>query len=104
MFWLSRLTHPLPFLALTVLLVTSVWKPLNGPQGVVMGVYVFYLLPYIGASYYERYAFPLLVAKVLLVIWAADRLLSFSWFPDKGKEEQAGRLRLRADHAEVRRL
>jgi hypothetical protein len=34
------------------------------------------LLPYIVASYYERYAVPLLTVKVLLVVWAVDRLLS----------------------------
>jgi hypothetical protein len=32
-------------------------------------------MPYIGVTYYERYAVPLLAVKVLLVIWAADRLL-----------------------------
>jgi hypothetical protein len=41
-----------------------------------MGIYVFYLLPYVGISYYDRYAMPLLGVKVLLVIWAAERLLS----------------------------
>jgi hypothetical protein len=39
----------------------------------VIGVYVLYLLPYIGVSYYERYAVPLLGVKVLLVVWGADR-------------------------------
>ena len=34
------------------------------------------LLPYIGTSYYDRYAAPLFGVKVLLVVWAADRLLS----------------------------
>jgi hypothetical protein len=46
-----------------------------------MGVYVLYLLPYIGVSYYARYAMPLLAVKVLLVIWATDRFLSFLLSP-----------------------
>jgi hypothetical protein len=75
-FWASRVTHPLPFVALLVLLGTAVWKPLHWTQGTVIGVYAFYLLPYIGISYYERYGMPLLGVKVLLVLWAAERLLS----------------------------
>jgi hypothetical protein len=73
----SRLTHPLPFLALLVLLGTSRRWPLVRAQWVVIGVYLVYLLPYITVSYYERYAVPLLAARVLLVVWAADRLLDF---------------------------
>ena len=46
-------------------------------QWTVIGVYFVYLVPYIGASYYERYGLPLLGVKVLLVIWATDRLLSW---------------------------
>jgi hypothetical protein len=80
-FWLSRLVHPLPFLALLVLLGSAVWKPLHGAQGMVIAVYLFYLLPYVGASYYERYGMPLLGIKVLLVIWAAERLLSLLLSP-----------------------
>jgi hypothetical protein len=72
---LYRLAHPLPFLALVVLLATALWKPLQWAQWVVLGVYVIYLLPYIGISYYDRYAAPLLAVKALMVIWAADSLL-----------------------------
>ena len=46
-----------------------------------MGAYALYLGPYIGVSYYERYAMPLLAVKCLLVIWAADRLLALVWPP-----------------------
>jgi hypothetical protein len=74
--WFSRLTHPLPFLGLLVLVGTSARRPLQRAQWVVIGVYLLYLLPYIGVSYYERYAVPLLGVKVLLVLWAADQLLS----------------------------
>jgi hypothetical protein len=72
-----RLTHPLPFLALVFLLAASFHEPLRWPQWVVIGVYIVCLLPYIAASYYERYAAPLVAVKVLLVVWAMDRLLSW---------------------------
>ncbi len=71
--WFSRLTHPLPFLGLLVLLIAGIWHPLHRWQWIIIGIYLFYLLPYAAISYYERYGLPLLGAKVLLVIWAADR-------------------------------
>src|SRR5262249_9511745 len=73
--WLSRLLFPLPFLALLLLFCAGFWERLSGVQWGVMGVYLLYLLPYIGVSYYDRYAVPLLGVKVLLVIWAIDRVL-----------------------------
>ncbi|HJT78978.1 MAG TPA: hypothetical protein VJ739_17410 [Gemmataceae bacterium] len=73
---LSRLTYPLPFLGLLLLLLGAAWRPLARAQWLAVGFYGLYLLPYIGASYYERYGMPLLGIKVLLVLWAADRLLS----------------------------
>jgi hypothetical protein len=74
--WLKRLTHPLPFLALLFLVFSGMRKPLHWPQWTVIGVYVLYLLPYMAASYYERYTVPLVAVKVLLVLYGADRLLS----------------------------
>jgi hypothetical protein len=75
---LRRLTHSLPFLALTFLLFTAGSIPLSREQWAVIGVYALYLLPYIVASYYERYTVPLVAVKVLLILWAADRLLVLS--------------------------
>jgi hypothetical protein len=75
-FWVSRLTHPLPFLALLFLAGSAVWLPLHRGQWVVMVAYVVYLGPYIVASYYERYGVPLLGVKVVLVAWAGIRLAS----------------------------
>jgi hypothetical protein len=72
-----ELVHPLPFLALAILLVSTLLEPLLRTQWVVMGIYILYLLPYIVVSYYDRYAVPLVGVKVLLVIWAAERMLSF---------------------------
>jgi hypothetical protein len=74
--WLNRLLYPLPFLAALVLLAASIWKRLPRAQWVVLAVCACYLLPYIWASYYERYGLPLLGLKVLLVLWAIDWLLS----------------------------
>jgi hypothetical protein len=85
--WLSRLTHPLPFVGLLVLLLTGIWRPLHRWQWIVIGVYLYYLLPYAAISYYDRYGLPLLGAKVLLVIWGADRLMSLSF----GTKRKSGR-------------
>ena len=74
--WVSRLTYPLPFLALLVLVFGGVRERLHGAQWAVIAVYVLYLLPYVGISYYERYALPLLGVKVLLVLWAVERVLA----------------------------
>ena len=71
---ISRAVHPLAFVALVILVTSSVHRPLDAAQWSVIGVYVFFLLPYIGASYMERYAVPLVGVKVLLVIWAIARL------------------------------
>ncbi len=71
---LVRLLHPLPFLALVSILITRRWRPLASAESMVILLYLFYLLPYIVVSYWERYAAPLLGLKVVLVIWAADRL------------------------------
>jgi hypothetical protein len=75
--WFSRLTHPLPFLGLLVLVGTSFRRPLPEAQRVVIGVYLLYLLPFVGASYFERYSMPLVGVKVLLVLWGVDRLLQW---------------------------
>jgi hypothetical protein len=72
-----RLIHPLPMLAMLFLVVSSYWRSLHPAQWMVIGVYVIYLLPFIAITYYDRYAAPLLAAKVLLVIWAADRILAW---------------------------
>ena len=75
-FWWARLTHLLPFLSLLLLVFIGIKDGLVPIQWAVMGIYVFYLLPYIAVSYYDRYGAPLVGVKALLVIWAADRLLS----------------------------
>jgi hypothetical protein len=74
--WFCRLTHPLPFLALLFLIFSAFWEPLRPAQGFVIAVYLCYFLPYIGVSFYERYAVPMIGVKVLLVVWGADRLLA----------------------------
>jgi hypothetical protein len=83
-YWISRVIFPLPCLAILFLVFSSTWKPLSGGQWAVIGSYWLYLLPYIAVSYYERYGMPLLGVKVLVVLWAADRLLA-SLLPGQGK-------------------
>jgi hypothetical protein len=90
--WWGRLTHPLPFLSLVVLAFTAIRERLHWFQWLVMGVYVLYLLPYIVVSYYDRYTLPLLGVKALLVIWAADRLLSLFHTKKREKEEREAEL------------
>ena len=89
--WVRRVTYPLPFLALVFLLWSSIREPLGWPEWTVVGVYLLYLLPYVVVSFYERYAIPLAAVKVLLVIWAVDRLLS-SWPRTSAEREGAARL------------
>lgn len=72
--WVRRVAHPLPFLALLVLFFTGIWMPLSWPQWAAIAIYGLYLLPYVVASYYERYAVPLDAVKALLILWATDRL------------------------------
>ncbi|MBO0697811.1 MAG: DUF2029 domain-containing protein, partial [Zavarzinella sp.] len=73
--WVGRATHALPFLSAIFLVVSAPWSGLRREQKVVLLAYAAYLVPYVLVSYYERYAFPLLPLKVLLIVWAADRIL-----------------------------
>src|SRR5262249_19396800 len=88
----------LPFLGVLVLIFTGIWRPLRWEQWAVMGVYLLYLLPYIAISYYDRYSMPLLGAKVLLVVWAGDRLLSL--LLERRRESAEPILVLESDPAE----
>jgi hypothetical protein len=90
-FFMSRLTHPLPFLSLLLLAFSAAWMPLRPVQWAVGGVYLFYLFPYIGVSYYDRYAIPLLGVKILLVLWAVDRVLTWVPWPRKTTPKQQAR-------------
>jgi hypothetical protein len=71
---LNRLIYPLPFLCLLLVLATTPWRPLAPAHGIVMGVYLGYLLPYVVVSYYERYKFPLIGTEAALVVWGIDRV------------------------------
>lgn len=75
--WMCRLAYPLPFLGMLLLIFTGISDRLHWAQLAVIAVYLLYLMPYAVVSYYDRYAFPLIGAKVLLVVWAFDRLLGF---------------------------
>jgi hypothetical protein len=75
-FRMCQLAYPLPFLGLLVLLFPAGRSRLDPAQWIVMGTYVLYLLPYAAVSYYDRYAFPLLGVKTLLVVWGVGRLLA----------------------------
>jgi hypothetical protein len=74
--WLSRLSHPLPFLAVLGLIGMAFVKQLHWAQWAAIGIYLVYLSPYVAVSYYDRYAAPLLAVKVLLVLWVIDHVLA----------------------------
>jgi hypothetical protein len=70
------MVYALPFLSVLLLLGLSVKSPLSLAEGTTVGVYLVYLLPYVVISYYEAYGYLLFSVKVLLVLWATDRLLA----------------------------
>lgn len=65
---LLKLIHPLPFLAFVYLALTRQYH--DRRIAMIMGLYALYLTPYFFIAYYERYAYPLLGLKVLLVLLA----------------------------------
>jgi hypothetical protein len=75
--WLNRCTHPLPFVALVVLLVVGIQGGMKALDWFVISIYVAYLSPYIVASYYDRYGLPLIGVKVLLLVCAMERLAAY---------------------------
>jgi len=91
--WSMRVLHPLPFLAAVALLFSAFLRPLSWIQVMVIAVYFLYLMPYVGVSYYERYAIPLLGVKVILVIWVGDRLLQLL-FRDRSQPTASTRVAL----------
>jgi hypothetical protein len=81
---LQRVLHPLPFLALFLLVLVGLLDRLPSALWLAIALYGLYLAPYICTSYYERYAFPLLSAKVLFLVWVLDWLSArfFTSCPD----------------------
>jgi len=91
--WCSRVTHPLPFVALGILILVGISDRLNRTEWISIGVYLLYLMPYVLISYYERYGFPLIGVKVLLVMFAADRfylMLFHRAAPPRGLAKEEG--------------
>ena len=64
--------HPLPFLALVVMMLTP--RPLHRYELAAATVYVGWLVPYVVVSYYNRYGFPLIAVKIFLCVAGFDRL------------------------------
>lgn len=78
---IRRVVHLLPLLSLLLLFATSWRRPLHAVHWLVITLYAVYLAPFVAVSYYDRYALPLLAAKVLLIIWGTDRGLC--WLSEK---------------------
>ena len=76
--WSNRLTHPLAFLAILVLASSALVRPLPAVLWIAIGVDLLYMMPYVGISYYERYALPLLGVRALLIVGLFDRLPGFA--------------------------
>lgn len=72
--WLARVLHPLPWVAVVVIALSIGRRSTHGERIVALAA-VLYILPYILASYLERYAFPLLGLRVLLISFLVYRLL-----------------------------
>ena len=77
-FWSNRLTHPLALLAILVLASSALVRPLPAALWIAIGVELLYMMPYVGISYYERYALPMLGVRAILIVGMVDRLLSFA--------------------------
>src|SRR5262249_3679063 len=89
--WACRLTHPLPILSLVVLLVGARRRPLAAATWLVLAACLVYLAPYVAVGYYDRYGFPLVGLKALLIVWAGAavvRLVGKAAAGDKGRRAE----------------
>ncbi len=87
--WTTRLIHVFPFLAALFLLADR--KRLDYPTLCLLLIYIIGLAPYIVISYTERYATPIWSVKALLVLSAADRVLSRRRKDEASKSITVGR-------------
>src|SRR5262249_37180983 len=72
---LARVLHPLPWVAVLVILLSAGRRaPSRGEWAVVVSA-VLYILPYIIVSYTERYHFPMLGLRTLLIAYGIDRVV-----------------------------
>jgi hypothetical protein len=70
-----RLAHALPGIACLILIAASTWRRLDRFQTTAVAAYLLCLAPYVLISYCERYAYPLLGLKTLIVFWCLERFL-----------------------------
>lgn len=84
---LLRLYFPIPFLSLLCLVCfrRGRW---DSELRAAIAIYVLYLMPYIAISYYDRYAAPAFVFKLLIVLYAIDTLLRFARERFAGESQQ----------------
>ncbi len=72
------LIYPLPFLGLMALVMTR-RRALDPLMLIALAMYVSYLIPYLLAAYYRRYAMPLLGLQVMFEIWGLDAIRGHLW-------------------------
>ncbi len=66
----KRCVFPLPFVAVFCIL-SFARRPIDRPIAMALGIYFFYLAPYFAISYYDRYAAPLFLIKLLLMLYGS---------------------------------
>lgn len=73
----KRLIFPIPLLS--ILVVVCFRSRFEPALTAAVCIYIFGLLPYTVISYYERYAAPLVLAKMIVVLYGADTLAAMRW-------------------------
>ena len=76
--WLARLLYPLPWVAVAAIALSIGRRPTPGERAVAVAA-VLYILPYILVGHVERYYFPLLGLRVLLISFLVSRLIGGLW-------------------------
>ncbi|HEY1189105.1 MAG TPA: hypothetical protein VGE74_15735, partial [Gemmata sp.] len=88
--WLARALHPLPWVALIVIVMTARWRPPSSGELATALAIVAYITPYIIISYNERYEYPLMGLKSLLILYGFDRAVGYlSGAPSPGSTGRA---------------
>jgi hypothetical protein len=91
--WLARALYPLPWAAVLAIALSIGRRPTPGERAVALAA-VLYVLPYILIGHVERYSFPLLGLRVLLISFLVNRLVNGLRFrkavPDIARQGELG--------------
>jgi hypothetical protein len=84
--WATYLTYPLPFIGWICMFAIYLRYGLTRVEKVIFWLYPIYLMPYVLVSYYNRYEFPILMVKWVLIIWLGDRIMREVKYRKKRKQ------------------